>query len=73
MPLKPGRRLAWQSLQRGTLDAYWKDLESGAPEEPLVATDGDLFALVHDDPQTRPDIRVVLGWDREMARAVGRR
>lgn len=36
-----GRRLAWESMQRGNFDVYWKDVEAGGPEEGLLVTGGD--------------------------------
>jgi eukaryotic-like serine/threonine-protein kinase len=36
-----GKRLAFRSLRKGDFDAYWKDLTTNAPPEPLLVTDFD--------------------------------
>ena len=36
-----GKRLAFRSVRKGDFDAYWKDVTSTGPAEPLLVTDRD--------------------------------
>ena len=51
-----GRRLAWESMQRGNFDVYWKDIEAGGSEEALLVTGSDEWPEVF----TRDGRRLVI-------------